>query len=230
MCENCHTPTAIWCLNRYPLLPIHFFAADLISLPLRVPLRRSIFIAVHSPPRIIKQPPPDELLFQVAQAASENDKPFIVECEAEGEPAPRYVFINSRFAYPAVMRQWLWSIGGAEFIIEFDCVWGRICLFGWSRRRNYEETWLELVKKFHVPWLRIWLVARPGQQKWFANEVDSEWNKTEEIVFREWVKFWCGPFLPFSGPARSQLIYSGAFSNNCADGMKYFCLKCDENR
>lgn len=53
---------------------------------------------VHSPPRIIKQPPPDELLFQVAQAASENDKPFIVECEAEGEPAPRYVPDN-RFLY-----------------------------------------------------------------------------------------------------------------------------------
>lgn len=45
--------------------------------------------AVHSPPQIIKQPPTDELLFQVALQSNENDKPFIVECEAEGEPAPK---------------------------------------------------------------------------------------------------------------------------------------------
>lgn len=43
---------------------------------------------VHSPPRIIKQPPTDEMLYQVAQAG-ENDKPFVIECEAEGEPAPK---------------------------------------------------------------------------------------------------------------------------------------------
>lgn len=47
---------------------------------------------VQSPPRIVKQPPTDELLFQVAQQQNENDKPFIIECEAEGEPAPKYVF------------------------------------------------------------------------------------------------------------------------------------------
>jgi hypothetical protein len=49
---------------------------------------------VQSPPRIIKQPPTDELLFQVAQQQNENDKPFIIECEAEGEPAPKYVFLT----------------------------------------------------------------------------------------------------------------------------------------
>jgi len=43
---------------------------------------------VQSPPRIIKQPPTDELLFQVKSRADENDKPFIIECEADGEPAP----------------------------------------------------------------------------------------------------------------------------------------------
>lgn len=47
-----------------------------------------VIIAVHSPPRIIKQPPTDEILFQVAQTG-ENDKPFVIECEAEGEPAPK---------------------------------------------------------------------------------------------------------------------------------------------
>merc|ERR1712142_912887 len=45
---------------------------------------------VQSPPRIIKQPPTDELLFQVKSRADENDKPFVIECEAEGEPAPTY--------------------------------------------------------------------------------------------------------------------------------------------
>lgn len=46
---------------------------------------------VQSPPRMVKQPPTEELLFQVAQQQNENDKPFIIECEAEGEPAPKYV-------------------------------------------------------------------------------------------------------------------------------------------
>lgn len=45
---------------------------------------------IHSPPSIIKQPPTDEMLFQVAQTG-ENDKPFIIECEAEGEPTPRWI-------------------------------------------------------------------------------------------------------------------------------------------
>lgn len=44
---------------------------------------------VQSPPQVVKQPPSDELLFQVAQRIDENDKPFIIECEAEGEPAPK---------------------------------------------------------------------------------------------------------------------------------------------
>ena len=44
---------------------------------------------VQSPPRIIKQPPTDELLFQVKSRADENDKPFIIECEADGEPTPQ---------------------------------------------------------------------------------------------------------------------------------------------
>lgn len=43
---------------------------------------------VPEPPKIVKEPPPDELLFQVSTQA-EQDKPFIIECEAEGEPAPK---------------------------------------------------------------------------------------------------------------------------------------------
>jgi hypothetical protein len=57
-----------------------------------------ILSTVQSPPRIVKQPPTDELLFQVAQQQNENDKPFIIECEAEGEPAPKYVFAYIRRA------------------------------------------------------------------------------------------------------------------------------------
>lgn len=51
--------------------------------------------AVQSPPRIVKQPPSDELLFQVASPHNENDKPFIIECEAEGEPIPKYRWIKN---------------------------------------------------------------------------------------------------------------------------------------
>jgi hypothetical protein len=51
-----------------------------------------IFSTVQSPPRIVRQPPTDELLFQVATRQAEGDlgdKPFIIECKAEGEPAPK---------------------------------------------------------------------------------------------------------------------------------------------
>jgi len=46
---------------------------------------------VQSPPYIVKQPPGnEELLFQVKSRQDENDKPFVIECEAEGEPGPEY--------------------------------------------------------------------------------------------------------------------------------------------
>jgi len=45
---------------------------------------------VQSPPYMVKQPHGDELLFQVKSRPDENDKPFVIECEAEGEPTPKY--------------------------------------------------------------------------------------------------------------------------------------------
>ncbi|XP_035700747.1 neuroglian-like [Folsomia candida] len=44
---------------------------------------------VRSPPSIKKEPPNDELLFQVPRKG-ETDQPFILQCDADGDPAPAY--------------------------------------------------------------------------------------------------------------------------------------------
>lgn len=51
-------------------------------------LKYQSFQVIHSPPKIVKQPPADEQLFTVSQG-EQSDVPFTMECEAEGEPSPR---------------------------------------------------------------------------------------------------------------------------------------------
>ncbi|XP_008180512.1 neuroglian-like [Acyrthosiphon pisum] len=50
---------------------------------------------IQSPPNIIKEPSTNELLFQVATDQYSNDKPFIIDCEAEGEPVPKYRWMKN---------------------------------------------------------------------------------------------------------------------------------------
>ncbi|KAF5274231.1 hypothetical protein FQA39_LY07335 [Lamprigera yunnana] len=50
---------------------------------------------ILSPPRIVKQPPTDEVLFQVESGSDESNKPFYIECEAVGEPTPKYKWIKN---------------------------------------------------------------------------------------------------------------------------------------
>lgn len=58
----------------------------------KLKINLNILPTVTSPPKIVKQPTQEEILFQVAQQG-EVDKPFIIECEAEGEPAPKYAHL-----------------------------------------------------------------------------------------------------------------------------------------
>lgn len=44
---------------------------------------------VPSPPTMVKQPP-HEQLYQISQGADEPEKPFMLECEAQGSPEPKY--------------------------------------------------------------------------------------------------------------------------------------------
>ena len=46
------------------------------------------FFSVQSPPYIVKQPQTKEVYFMVKTHPDENEKPFVIQCEAEGEPPP----------------------------------------------------------------------------------------------------------------------------------------------
>lgn len=75
-------------LYRQLCVHTHISSAENFNQPIALHCVLSPF-TVHSPPQIIKQPPTDELLFKVAVQSIDKDKPFLVECEAEGEPAPK---------------------------------------------------------------------------------------------------------------------------------------------
>ena len=76
------------CIKTEKITHVNFHLHNFLVILLLEPQLIYLFVLVQSPPRIIKQPPTDELLFQVKSRADENDKPFIIECEADGEPAP----------------------------------------------------------------------------------------------------------------------------------------------
>ncbi|KAL4121128.1 hypothetical protein QTP88_013693 [Uroleucon formosanum] len=50
---------------------------------------------IQSPPRIVKESITDEVLFQVATVQNQNVRPFVIDCEAEGEPAPKYRWMKN---------------------------------------------------------------------------------------------------------------------------------------
>ncbi|XP_017136257.1 neuroglian isoform X1 [Drosophila miranda] len=73
----------------------------------------------NSPPRIIKQPAPGELLFKVAQQNKESDNPFIIECEADGQPEPEYSWIKNgkKFDWQAYDDRMLRQPGRGTLVI-----------------------------------------------------------------------------------------------------------------
>ncbi|KAG1714169.1 Neuroglian [Nymphon striatum] len=53
---------------------------------------------VPTPPYFTKQPK-HELLFQVSAQADEKDKPFVLECEAKGQPPPKYTWYKNGLVF-----------------------------------------------------------------------------------------------------------------------------------
>ncbi|KAL5275409.1 CHL1 family protein [Megaselia abdita] len=92
---------------------------DLSSAVLLVALLANCNALINSPPRIIKQPPTDELLFKVAVQSKESDKPFMIECEAEGQPDPTYRWIKNgkKFDWQAYDNRMLQQPGRGTLVI-----------------------------------------------------------------------------------------------------------------
>ena len=78
---------------------------------------------VSSPPLIIKQPPTDIILFQVAQRVDENNKPFIIECEADGTPEPQYRWIKNGKDFNWQVRLSLHFKILLNLKVNFNLVW-----------------------------------------------------------------------------------------------------------
>lgn len=64
-------------------------------------LVQPIHSIVPSPPTILKQPP-HEQLYQISQGSDEPEKPFMLECEAQGSPEPKYRWIKNGLEFDYV--------------------------------------------------------------------------------------------------------------------------------
>lgn len=101
----------------------------------------------------MKQPPTDELLFQVMTQQNENDRPFIIECEAEGVPEPRYRWIkNGRpFEYQVYDNRMSQQPGRGTLVITSprDEDLGELM----SERKQKTKTKINCCEESKFPWV-----------------------------------------------------------------------------
>ncbi|XP_067119925.1 neuroglian-like isoform X2 [Centruroides vittatus] len=91
-----------WRWQVYHLLYIVLIKLILIDLSLT-----QSATTIPFPPTIVKQPPSTEQLFQVSQNQDEPDKPFMLECQAFGNPQPTYQWMKNgkKFDYMTYDRR-----------------------------------------------------------------------------------------------------------------------------
>lgn len=81
----CHE--AVSCLNK---LSMPLLISSLLLVIYSLDCVSAQITDVPTPPYFTKQPK-HEVLFQVSIQADEQEKPFVLECEARGRPPPKYV-------------------------------------------------------------------------------------------------------------------------------------------
>ncbi|GAB6021405.1 hypothetical protein CHUAL_004014 [Chamberlinius hualienensis] len=80
---------------KSPSSSLHLAAAIVVTLMVISHWPEYCSAEIDYPPTIIRQPPADSLLFQVVTGPDEKEKPFILECEATGNPSPTYRWTKS---------------------------------------------------------------------------------------------------------------------------------------